>query len=49
MGLMPVVLLYTVFTAEFIDTTCGIQNFLLASIERVAFRAHFYVEVTFVR
>ncbi len=32
---------------EFVDTATGINDFLLASIERVACAAHVYVEIAF--
>jgi hypothetical protein len=32
---------------EFVNTATGINDFLLASVERVAFAAHVYVEIAF--
>lgn len=32
---------------ELVDTTTGVNDFLLASVERVAFAAHVYVEFAF--
>jgi hypothetical protein len=32
---------------EFVDTATGINDFLLASVERVAFAAHVYMELAF--
>lgn len=32
---------------EFVDTTTSVNDFLLASVERVAFAAHVYVEFAF--
>ena len=38
--------LHAVLLAELLNATSGIDNFLLASIERVALRAHFDVQGT---
>jgi len=37
-------LLDAVFLAEFLDTTSGVDDLLLAGVERMAFRAHFNVQ-----
>ena len=50
--LIYVLLLFSADTAaetlgELVDTTTGINDFLLASVERVAFAAHVYMEFAF--
>jgi hypothetical protein len=43
--LSPTRLFNTVFLAEFLDTACGVNNLLLAGIERMAFRAYFNMQI----
>ena len=38
-------ILHTVFLAEFLNTASSIHDLLLTSVERVALRTNFYVEV----